>query len=223
MWIQQADIWLLGLLCTDNNMNNLKNNTKRVPRQLARRKTAHGCEPSSLKLSSQLSSLRPILSVTDGDTTRTFTYHADGLLASATVGGGHRTPRDRVGPHPCQGIRFADSLRLGDTTGRPLPKTETLLWDGLALIPRGDEQFVNEPHIGNAPQKLCFGGEPRAKRSARKVPRGNLVDSSKGMSCFNDMLGTTGGTKSNGNYFAAALTAFGESFEDMDIKPNFVS
>ena len=34
--------------------------------------------------------------------------------------------------------------------------------DGLALIRRGDEQFVNEPHIGNAPQKLCFGGEPRA-------------------------------------------------------------
>ena len=37
--------------------------------------------------------LDKVLSVTDGDTTRTFTYHADGQLASATVGGGHRTIR----------------------------------------------------------------------------------------------------------------------------------
>ena len=69
-------------------MNNWKNNTKRLPRQLARRKSARGCEPSSLMLPSQLSSLFPYrLSVTDGDTTRTFTYHADGQLASANYGG----------------------------------------------------------------------------------------------------------------------------------------
>ena len=37
--------------------------------------------------------LDKVLSVTDDDTTRTFTYHADGQLASATVGGGHRTIR----------------------------------------------------------------------------------------------------------------------------------
>ena len=94
-----------------------------------------------------------------------------------------------------------------------------------ALPVRGDEQFINEPHIGNAPQNLCFGGDPRAKRRARRArkgPRGNPVASSKGMSCFNDMLGTTGGTTSNGKYFAAALTAFGESFEDIDIKCKFI-
>ena len=40
---------------------------------------------------------------------------------------------------------------------------------------------------------------------------GNPVASSKGTSYFNDMLGTTVGSKSNGKYSAAALTAFGEN------------
>ena len=135
--------------------------------------------------------LDKVLSVTDGDTTRTFTYHADGQLASATVGSALRADRGAT----------------------PLSETETFLWDGLALIQRGDEQFMNEPHVGNAPQKLCFGGEPRAERRARRArkgPRGNPVASSKGTSYFNDALGTTVGSKSNGKYSPAALTAFGE-------------
>ena len=98
--------------------------------------------------------LDKVLSVTDGDTTRTFTYHADGQLASANCG---------------------DS-------------SESFAWDGLALIQRGDEQFINEPHAGG----------------------GNPVASSKGTSYFNDMLGTTVGAKKDGKYSAAALTAFGE-------------
>ncbi len=65
---------------------------------------------------------------------------------------------------------------------------ETFLRNGLALIQRGDEQFMNEPHVGG----------------------GNPVASSKGTSYFNDALGTTVGSKSNGKYSAAALTAFGE-------------
>ena len=69
------------------------------------------------------------------------------------------------------------------------PQTETFHWDGLALIQRGDEQFVNEPHVGG----------------------GNPVVSSKGTSYFNDMLGTTVGAKQGGKYAAAALTAFGEN------------
>ena len=153
-------------------MDNVKNNWRRTPRQLARRKSARGCEPSSLKLSSQLFRLFPVyldkvLSVTDGDTKRTFTYHADGQLASATVGSALRADRGAT----------------------PLSETETFLWDGLALIQRGDEQFINEPHVGG----------------------GNPVASSKGTSYFNDMLGTTVGSKSNGKYSAAALTAFGEN------------
>ena len=195
--------WLLGLPCTDNNMNNLKNNTKRVPRQLARRKPVRSCEQISIELYSQVFHLYPIrldkvLSVTDGDTTRTYTYHVVGQLASATVGGGHRPPRDRVRP----------------PGGRPLPQTETFLWDGLALVRRNDEHFINEPHVGNAPKKLRFEGKPRAQRSARRArkgPRGNPVVSSKGVSYFNDMLGTTLGKKEkSGKYSAAALLAFGE-------------
>ena len=114
--------------------------------------------------------LDKVMSVTDGDTTRTYTYHADGQLASATVGAALR----------------ADRGRGGDA---PLPETETFLWDGLALVRRGDEQFVNEPHIGG----------------------GNPVASSKGTSYFNDALGTTVGSKKDGKYSAAALTAFGEN------------
>ncbi|MBR3958188.1 MAG: RHS repeat protein, partial [Kiritimatiellae bacterium] len=102
--------------------------------------------------------LDKVMSVTDGDTTRTYTYHADGQLARATCAAGN-----------------------GSTS-------EDFLWDGLALVRRGDEQFVNEPHVGG----------------------GNPVASSKGTSYFNDALGTTVGSKSNGKYSAAALTAFGE-------------
>jgi hypothetical protein len=129
--------------------------------------------------------LDKVLSVTDGDTKRPFTYHADGQFATATVGGEHRAPRDRVGP----------------PGGRPLPESETFLWDGLALIQRGDEQFINEPHVGG----------------------GNPVASSKGTSYFNDMLGTTVGSKSNGKYSAAALTAFGEPLETLhgEVTSNF--
>ena len=66
---------MLGLPCTDNNMNNLKNNTKRVPRQLARREPVRSCERISIELYSQVFHLFPIrldkvLSVTDGETTR---------------------------------------------------------------------------------------------------------------------------------------------------------
>ena len=73
-------------------------------------------------------------------------------------------------------------------------KAEGFGWDGLALIKRGDERFVNEPHIGG----------------------GNPVASSKGTKYFNDMLGTTVGAKFGkyGKYTAAALTAFGEDLTD---------
>ena len=108
--------------------------------------------------------LDKVLSVTDGDTTRTFTYHADGQLASANYVNNGRAGAPRT------------------------PQTETFQWDGLALIQRGDEQFINEPHVGG----------------------GNPVASSKGTSYFNDALGTAVGSKSNGKYSAAALTAFGE-------------
>jgi RHS repeat-associated protein len=166
-------------------VNNLKNNLERTLRKPALQKPARGCEPSSLKMSSQLFPLFPIyldkvLSVTDGDTTRTFTYHADGQLASASCDG-----IGRAGAHASSDIASQCSLRSGDMR---TPQTETFLWDGLALIQRGDEQFINEPHVGG----------------------GNPVASSKGTSYFNDALGTTVGAKKDGKYSAAALTAFGE-------------
>ena len=70
------------------------------------------------------------------------------------------------------------------------------LWDGLALVKRGESSFINEPHIGG----------------------GNPVVSSTGTSYFNDMLGTTVGTKSGRKYSAAALTAFGETVENGSVR-----
>ena len=125
--------------------------------------------------------LDKVMSVSDGKQKLTYDYHADGQIASADYGNG---------------------------------KIEDFLWDGLALIHRGGEHFINEPHVGNAPKKLRFEGKPRAQRSARRArkgPRGNPVVSSKGVSYFNDMLGTTLGKKEkSGKYSAAALLAFGE-------------
>ncbi len=69
-------------------------------------------------------------------------------------------------------------------------RTEDFSWDGLALVRRNGECFVNEPHVG--------GGAP--------------VASSKGTTYFNDLLGTTIGVREGRKtprYSAAALTAFG--------------
>ena len=93
--------------------------------------------------------LDKVLSVTEGERTYTYDYHVDGQLARADYGNGGRA-------------------------GCPQPAgSEDFLWDGLALIKRGDERFVNEPHVGG----------------------GNPVASSKGTTYFNDMLGTTVGAK----------------------------
>mgnify|MGYP004659525083 CR=1 FL=1 len=134
--------------------------------------------------------LDKVLSVTDGKRSYRYAYHVDGQLARADYGDGGRA-------------------------GSPLPAgSEAFHWDGLALVRRGDESFVNEPHAGDAPKKLRSGGKPRAKRSARRArkgPRGNPVVSSKGVAYLNDALGTTLGvkTKQGRKYSAAAMTAFG--------------
>ena len=51
--------------------------------------------------------------VVEGDRMATYEYHADGQLARATYAPGHE------------------------------PAAESFEWDGLALIRRGDEEFVN--------------------------------------------------------------------------------
>ena len=153
--------------------------------------------------------LDKVLSVTDGKRSYRYAYHVDGQLARADYGDGGRAGVGEDG-----------------RAGSPLPAgSEAFLWDGLALVRRGDESFVNEPHVGDAPKKLRFGGKPRAKRSARRArkgPRGSPVASSKGAVYFNDLLGTTVGVREGRGplrakqgdkaprYTAAALTAFGE-------------
>ncbi len=98
-------------------MDNVKNNWRRTPRQLARRKPARGCEPSSFKLSLQLFQLFPIyldkvmsvqIDKSDSNSqlithnfSTPFTYHADGqrpatdALTPAAVRYGAETPPRR--------------------------------------------------------------------------------------------------------------------------------
>ena len=114
--------------------------------------------------------LDKVMSVRDGANTYTYTYHPDGQLATADYGNGGRA-RTPAAPQ-----------------GEDSPSFETFTWDGLALIQRDDEHFLNEPHVGG----------------------GNPIVSSKGTTYFNDMLGTTVGAKSGKHYSAATLSAFGE-------------
>ncbi|MDD2479473.1 MAG: hypothetical protein PHS31_06245 [Victivallaceae bacterium] len=67
-------------------------------------------------------------------------------------------------------------------------KTENFIWDGLALIHRGDNSFINEPYV--------TGGNP--------------ILSSKDGVMFNDMLGTTLGVKNEKGFDAISMTAFGQ-------------
>ena len=128
--------------------------------------------------------LDKVLSVTDGKRSYRYAYHVDGQLARADYGDGGR-------------VGVGD----GGRAGSPLPAaSEDFHWDGLALVRRGDESFVNEPHVGG----------------------GNPVVSSKGAAYFNDALGTTvgvregrgaAGKRAKRRYTAAALTAFGEPLQ----------
>ena len=135
-----------------------------------------------------------VSSTADGRTTR-YAYDAAGRL----VREGDRTYRygylDKVlavtgGGRTCAYDYHVDGqlARADYGDGR----VEDFSWDGLALIRRDGERFVNEPHAG--------GGAP--------------VASSRGTTYFNDLLGTTVGVREGRKaprYSAAALTAFGEA------------
>ena len=66
-------------------------------------------------------------------------------------------------------------------------RTETFLWDGLALIRRNGMNFINEPHAG--------GGAP-------VLAGGNVM--------FNDLLGSTLGVSGMDGYKTVTRSAFGE-------------
>ena len=143
---------------------------------------------------------RLVSSTVDGVTTR-YTYDAAGRLVKE----GNKTYRygylDKVmsvsdGRQNLTYDYHADGQIASADYGNG--KTEEFLWDGLALVHRGGEHFINEPHVGG----------------------GNPVVSSKGVSYFNDMLGTTLGKKEkSGKYSVAAITAFGENLSNHSPTP----
>ena len=135
-----------------------------------------------------------VSSTTDGVTTK-YVYDAAGRLVKE----GNKTYRygylDKVLSVTEGERKYAYDYHVDGQLARAdygNGKAEDFGWDGLALIKRGDERFVNEPHIGG----------------------GNPVASSKGTTYFNDMLGTTVGAKNGRKYSPGALTAFGETIEN---------
>ena len=136
-----------------------------------------------------------VSSTTDGVTTR-YAYDAAGRLVKEgsrtyTYGYLDKVMSVTEGDRTYTYTYHADGQLASANYGG---KTEGFLWDGLALVRRGDEHFINEPHVGG----------------------GNPVASSNGTSYFNDALGTTLGSKSNGKYSPAALSAFGERLDNVD-------
>ena len=69
--------------------------------------------------------LDKVLAVADGKERRTFTYHVDGQLATATK-----------------------TVLGGPQSSVAATETEVFLWDGLALVRRGSTSYLNEPHPG---------------------------------------------------------------------------
>ncbi len=76
-------------------------------------------------------------------------------------------------------------------------KTENFLWDGLALVKRGDTKYINEPHVGGGNPVLAINED-----SSEKI--------------FTDILGTSLGKEANNEYFAIDKTSFGADSSDKD-------
>ena len=137
-----------------------------------------------------------VSSTTDGITTE-YAYDAAGRLVKE----GHKTYRygylDKVLSVTDGNRQYAYEYHVDGQLAHAdygSGKAEDFAWDGLALILRGDERFLNEPHVGG----------------------GNPVVSSMKRIYFNDILGTTIGAKKDSRYYPAAITAFGETLETGD-------
>lgn len=157
-----------------------------------------------------------VLSKTVNGKTTTFTYDKANQLVSSTVDG--KTTRyayDAAGRLVKEGDKtynygWLDKILEVQERGNQVAtfdyhingqiasavytdKTETFLWDGLALIQRNEVSYVNEPYV--------TGGNP--------VLAGDDV-------MFNDMLGSTLGVKSGAGINTVTMTAFGET-DDKDV------
>jgi RHS repeat-associated protein len=132
-----------------------------------------------------------VSSVEDGILTTNYRYDAAGRIAEESGKTYKYGWLDKVLEVTLNGERKAAfSYHAGGqlATAEYKDKTETFLWDGLALIRRGGTDYLNEPHAG--------GGAP--------VLAGNDV-------LFNDQLGSTLGAKGADGFKPVARTAFGET------------
>ena len=77
-------------------------------------------------------------------------------------------------------------------------KTETFVWDDLALIQRDSTELTNEPYV--------TGGNPILAGDRQRAGADVL---------FNDMLGSTLGVAANGTYSPINRTSFGEVDNDL--------
>ncbi|MFA7232181.1 MAG: hypothetical protein WC071_12995 [Victivallaceae bacterium] len=91
--------------------------------------------------------------------------------------------------------------QLASTFNAKTQRREEFLWDGLALIARGENNYLNEPAITGGNPILAFS-----------------KDSSKVL--FDDMLGNTLGSLENGKFNAINRTAFGAAPPTADSASN---
>ncbi len=149
-----------------------------------------------------------ILSKTIESKTTTFTYDEANQLVSSTCEGKTTTYEyDAAGRLVREGSKtysygYLDKILSVQENGRQIAafdyhvdgqiasatysdKSESFIWDGLALIQRNENTFINEPHV--------TGGNP-------------ILSSQQGV-MFNDMLGNT--LSVNGK--TVDMTAFGET------------
>jgi hypothetical protein len=91
---------------------------------------------------------------------------------------------------------------------KPSTPSETFLWDGLALLRRGDTIYINEPH-------------PSGGAVIASFPVGHLAE----MTIYlNDMLGTTLAAVQGGKVSFARLSAFGQQLPAASpIAPQLIS
>ncbi|MBI4028532.1 MAG: RHS repeat-associated core domain-containing protein [Verrucomicrobia bacterium] len=129
-------------------------------------------------------------------------------LASDTRHSALDTPHSDDDPFGIKAARSAKNTAENNaltvsTAGEAFKETETFLWDGLALLQRGEETFTVEPHLS--------GGVPLVAEQhvAQSPPAVNV--SVRPTLLISDFMGTTLGHVQGETFTPAPLTAFGES------------
>jgi YD repeat-containing protein len=94
----------------------------------------------------------------DGRVERRFTYgYLDKVLEVERPGG-----RSARYDYDAAGMLIRKATVAGEIEPGSGPKTETWVWDGLALVQRGNDYYVNEPHLAGGQTLLSKSLSPES-------------------------------------------------------------